>query len=61
MDDARRREIRRIAHDHAARQLGAALSRWDTPARLFADEDEQVEFEVQVIHIMHRLEAEARK
>lgn len=59
MDDARRREIRRIAHDHAARELSAVLSEWDAPAQLFPDEEERVEFEVQVIHIIHRLESEA--
>ncbi|MER7734134.1 hypothetical protein ABTX80_24905 [Streptomyces erythrochromogenes] len=44
MTAARRREIRRIAHDQAARALDAAAGDWEVPQRLFDDPEEQAEF-----------------
>lgn len=61
MTKEREAEIRRMACDHAARELSAVLSEWETPSRLFADPDERDEFEIQVVRIIHRLEAESRK
>jgi hypothetical protein len=44
MTAARRREIRRIAYDQAARALDAAAGDWEVPQRLFTDPEEQAEF-----------------
>lgn len=60
MNPQRKAEIKRLAHDRAARELSAVLSEWDVPQRLFDDEEERVEFEVQVIRIIHALEAQGR-
>ncbi|MFF4746825.1 hypothetical protein [Streptomyces sp. NPDC001268] len=60
MNREREQEIRRLAHDHAARELGAVLSNWEIPARLFSDPEERDEFEIEVVRIIHRLEAKGR-
>lgn len=60
MTKEREEEIRRLACDHAAQELSALLSHWEKPARLFTDPAERDEFEIQIVRIIHRLEAEAK-
>ncbi|MCW7941625.1 hypothetical protein AAW14_06145 [Streptomyces hygroscopicus] len=59
MTRERKAEIRRIAHDRAARELSAVIDT-EMAERLFADEDEREEFELQMLRIIRALEAKGR-
>lgn len=60
MNPQRKAEIRRVAHDRAARELSAVID-WEMAERLFPnDAEERAEFERQIAAIVHALEAKGR-